>query len=135
MTGESLGQVASRRGNPRLAVERFEDLQVGAELGAQPGDEHLQRLGNAARVSGLSATITAENSKTDQSRVVFLATLCPNLSVIEEDDRHFQAVGITKVRGTDAMKTAIVALTQAISKAGEPIPIATAAKPSRPLSE
>jgi len=90
--------------------------------------QHLEQAGNAARVSNLTATVTAENSKTDQSRVVFLATLCPHLSVIEEDDHHYQAVGITSVRDTDAMKAAIVKLTQAIAKAGEPVTISAAAK-------
>lgn len=89
---------------------------------------HLQEMGSAARSSDLTASVTAENTKTDQSRVVFLATLCPHLSVIEEDDRHFQAVGITSVRDTDAMKAGITAIIQAIAKAGEPIPIAAVAK-------
>ncbi|HSX29173.1 MAG TPA: sigma factor-like helix-turn-helix DNA-binding protein [Candidatus Saccharimonadales bacterium] len=90
--------------------------------------QQLQQMGNAARISDLTAAVTAENTKTDQSRVIFLATLCPNLSVIEEDDHHYQAVGISNVRDTEAMKAGIQKLIQAISKAGEPVAIATAAK-------
>jgi hypothetical protein len=85
-------------------------------------------MGAAARVTDLTAKVTAENSKTDQSRVVFLATLCPNLTVLEEDDHYYQAVGLSSVRDASAMKADIQKLTDAIAAAGEPTTIAEAAK-------
>src|SRR5438045_3347145 len=90
--------------------------------------QQLQHTGDAARVSDLSSAMTAENSKTDQSRLVFLAMLCPRLCVLEEDDRYYQTVGIAGVRDLDAMKADISKLIDAISKAGEPITIQAAAK-------
>ncbi|HSX32003.1 MAG TPA: sigma factor-like helix-turn-helix DNA-binding protein [Candidatus Saccharimonadales bacterium] len=132
--GELLGITRERvRQLEKSVVARFKSLADQNHLPHIKDVEtaltqQLQQMGNAARVSDLAAAVTAENTKTDQSRVVFLATLCPHLSVIEEDDHHFQAVGIANVRDKDAMKAAIVKLTQAIGKAGEPVAIATAAK-------
>ncbi len=132
--GELLGITRERvRQLEKSVVARFKSLADQNHLPHIKDVEtaftqHLQQMGNAARVSDLTAAVTAENTKTDQSRVVFLATLCPHLSVIEEDDHHYQAVGIASVRDADAMKAAIVKLTQAIGKAGEPIAIGQAAK-------
>src|SRR6185369_7732269 len=107
---ETLEQIGELLGITRERVRQLEKsviarFKVSAEQGQLPHikevetvlSEQLKVMGNAARVSDLAAKVTAENSKTDQSRVVFLASLCPNLSVIEEDDHFHQAVGLTSV--------------------------------------
>lgn len=132
--GELLGITRERvRQLEKSVIARFKSLAIEGQLPHIKEVEatlsrQLQQLGNAARISDLTASVTAENSKTDQARVVFLATLCPHLSVIEEDDHHYQAVGIASIRDTAAMKADITRLTAAIAAAGEPIAIADAAK-------
>jgi DNA-binding phage protein len=138
---ETLEQIGELLGITRERVRQLEKsviarFKVLAEQGQLPHvkeveamlTRHLQQMGDAARISDLTAAVTAENTKTDQSRVVFLATLCPHLSVVEEDDHYYQAVGITSTRDTAAIKADIAKLHEAITKAGEPIAIADAAK-------
>jgi hypothetical protein len=138
---ETLEQIGELLGITRERVRQLEKsvvarFKVAAEQGQLPHvtevesalASQLQKMGNAARVTDLTAAVTAENSKTDQSRVIFLATLCPHLAVIEEDDHYHQAVGIASVRDTAAMKADVTKLHHAIEKAGEPIPIADASK-------
>jgi len=141
---ETLEQIGELLGITRERVRQLEKsviarFKASAEQGQLPHitevevalTVQLKAMGNAARVTDLTAKVTAEGSKTDQSRVVFLATLAPNLSVIEEDDHYYQAVGITSVRDTAAMKADITKLTEAIAKAGEPVAIADAAKSAK----
>jgi len=138
---ETLEQIGELLGITRERVRQLEKsvvarFKTAAEQGELPHIQdieaalldQLHRMGEAARVSDLSAAVTAENSKTDQSRIIFLATLCPNLSVIEEDDNFHQAVGVLSVRTTEIMKADIAKLVAAIGKAGEPVTISDAAK-------
>jgi DNA-binding phage protein len=138
---ETLEQIGELLGITRERVRQLEKSVV-ARFKAQAADgnlvhitqietailQQLHQMGEAARVTDLSAAVTAENSKTDQSRVVFLASLCPNLVVIEEDDHHYQAVGVAEVRDVHAIKADITKIVKAIEKAGEPITVTDAAK-------
>lgn len=132
--GELLGITRERvRQLEKSVVSRFKSQAAQGQLPHVKQVEaaitqQLQRTGDAARVSDLSSAMTAENSKTDQSRLVFLAMLCPRLCVLEEDDHYYQTVGIAGVRDLDAMKADIGKLIDAISKAGEPMTIQAAAK-------
>jgi hypothetical protein len=138
---ETLEQIGELLGITRERVRQLEKsviarFKVSAEQGQLPHieaveaglAEQLKLMGDAARVADLTAKVTAENSKTDQSRVIFLATLCPNLSVVEEDDHFFQSVGVTETRDTAAMKADVSKIVAAIGKIGEPALIADAAK-------
>lgn len=131
--GELLGITRERvRQLEKSVIARFKTQASSGELPHIKDVEtalsqQLHQMGEAARVSDLSAHVTAENSKTDQSRIIFLAMLCPHLAVIEEDDHYYQAVGVADVRNVEAMKANIVKLQKAIEKAGEPLPIAEAA--------
>ncbi len=141
---ETLEQIGELLGITRERVRQLEKsvisrFKVSAEQGQLPHikdvettlSEQLAKMGDAARIADLSAKVTAENSRTDQSRVLFLATLCPNLSVVDEDDHFYQAVGITSTRDTAAIKADVAKLTDAIAKAGEPVAIADAAKTAK----
>src|SRR5688572_26123941 len=138
---ETLEQIGELLGITRERVRQLEKsviarFKVSAEQGQLPHikevetalADKLKTMGSVARISDLTAAVTAENSKTDQSRVVFLATLCPNLSVVEEDDHFHQAAGLTSVRDTAAIKADVAKLLDAIKKIGEPAAIADAAK-------
>src|SRR5262249_30757171 len=50
------------------------------------------------------------------------------LSVIEEDDNYFQALGVASIRTSEAMKADIAKLQTAIEKIGKPAAIAEVAK-------
>lgn len=90
--------------------------------------EYLEQNGGAGRVADISAAITTENSRTDQSRVAFLAGLCPGLVIIEDDDHHFLAVGCAKKRDLRTMKEHITNLVTSIKKHGKPLTIGEVAK-------
>lgn len=141
---ETLEQIGELLGITRERVRQLEKsvvarFKVSAEQGQLPHvtdvetvlSAQLSQMGDAARVTDLAAKVTAENSKTDQSRITFLATLCPKLAVIEEDDHFFQAVGLADTRTAEAMKTDIKKLVDAIAKIGEPAPITDAAKAAK----
>ena len=88
----------------------------------------LEELGTVARIGDLSARITSENSRTDQSRVAFLAKLCPKLVVIEDNDDYYQAVSLADTRDEKHVKADVTTLVAAIKKAGAPVVIADVAK-------
>jgi len=90
--------------------------------------DYLEQNGGAGRVADISAAITTENSRTDQSRVAFLAALCPGLVIIEDDDHHFLAIGCAKKRDMRTMKEAISNLVTSIKKHGKPLTISEVAK-------
>ncbi len=81
----------------------------------------IGEAGETARITALAAALTAENTRTDQSRLAFLSELCPNVSVIDEDDSYFQAAGNSKVHDTAAIKKEVAKLVDAIKKAGKPV--------------
>lgn len=137
---ETLEQIGELLGITRERVRQLEKaviarLKTQAEQGQLPHIEtaqahlatHLQQHGSAGRVSDLSAHLTAENSRTDQSRLAFLATLCPSLIVIEDTDHYHQAVGIASTRDEKATKEAITLIIASIKKHGEPTDMTTIA--------
>jgi predicted DCC family thiol-disulfide oxidoreductase YuxK/DNA-binding phage protein len=132
--GELLGITRERvRQLEKSVIARFKTSAMEGDLPHIKDVEtalliQLHQMGEAARVSDLSGAVTSENTKTDQSRIIFLATLCPHLEVIEEDDRYYQAVGVSDVRNAAVMKADIIKIHDAIKGTGEPIVIEDVAK-------
>lgn len=133
---ETLEQIGELLNITRERVRQLEKsvvlrLQAGAEAGELPHVRDLQALfaaeisdlGSVARICDLSARLTTENTRTDQSRIAFLAKLCPNLAVIEENDDYYQAVGLRDTRDDKQAKADIAMLVEAIKKIGEPTSI------------
>ncbi|HET7301737.1 MAG TPA: sigma factor-like helix-turn-helix DNA-binding protein [Candidatus Saccharimonadales bacterium] len=131
---ETLEQIGELLGITRERVRQLEKTVVArlkalADANELPGIASVQNvlvvttesLGSIARVGVLSEQVTAENTRTDQSRVAFLATLCPQLIVIDETDRYHQAVGVSKQRDEKTTKEAIAAIVAAIKAKGAPI--------------
>jgi DNA-binding CsgD family transcriptional regulator len=81
----------------------------------------LEAAGQAARVTTLGESLTAENTRTDQSRLAFLSELAPNVSAISEDDNFYQSAGVAKIHDTEAMKKEVAKLVEAIAEAGKPL--------------
>ncbi len=138
---ETLEQIGEILGITRERVRQLEKsvvarLKVQAEAGELThGKEvedtilaHLREHGTVARVQEVSAAITSENSRTDQSRVAFLAMLCPQLVVLEDDDRYYYAVGIKEARDTSALQADITKVVAAVEKFGKPAIVADIAR-------
>lgn len=138
---ETLEQIGELLGITRERVRQLEKAVVARlkalasegqlahinEVGAALSDQ-LALVGHAARISDLSAQVTSANSRTDQSRIAFLAELCPNLVVIDENDHYYLGVGVKDVRDEKTTKAAIAKIVDAIKKIGEPATAAEIAK-------
>lgn len=137
---ETLEQIGELLGITRERVRQLEKsvvarLKASAEQGQAPNIkdvesallQYLHKHGEAARVNDISAELTAEDTKTDQSRITFLAILCPSLVVIEDNDHYHSAVGVEAVRNEKAMKAAVGDIVDAIKKIGQPATISEVA--------
>lgn len=130
---ETLEQIGELLGITRERVRQLEKsviarLKAAAEQGQLPHIQdvetvlsaELHQMGEAARVSELSARLTAENTRTDQSRIAFLAELCPSLVVIEDNDHYYHTIGVRSIHDEKAMKAQVTKIVEAIKKMGEP---------------
>ncbi len=90
--------------------------------------QKLTSDGKIARVSELAKDFTKENSRVDQSRVAFLALLSPDLSVIEDNDRFYQAVGLSTQHTEKAIRDRVSNIIDAIKEIAEPVSIETIAE-------
>ncbi len=137
---ETLEQIGELLGITRERVRQLEKavvtrLKFAAEQGSLPNIPELQttlieklhELGEAARVSDLSEKL-GDNSKVEQARVAFLARLCPELAVIDEDDNFYNAIAVRKVNDEKAVKNTVELLIATIKKLGEPKTIVEIAK-------
>jgi len=129
---ETLEQIGELLGITRERVRQLEKAvvtklrQTGTNL---PGItdveatllEALATVGESARITTLSGMLTAENTRTDQSRLAFLTELCPSISVINEDDNYFQAAGNSKVHDTAAIKKEVEKIVDAVKTYGKPV--------------
>jgi Sigma-70, region 4 len=132
--GELLGITRERvRQLEKSVIARLKSLAAQGELPHMQTVEaafveQLHQVGELARVSDLSAALTAENTRTDQSRTAFLALLCPSLVVIDDNDHYHFAVGIQEVRDEKTAKATVGAIVEAVKKAGTPITASDLAK-------
>jgi len=137
---ETLEQIGELLGITRERVRQLEKavvtrLKVSAEQGNLPNISEVQttlldelhKLGEVARVSDLGARL-GDNSKVEQSRIAFLARLCPELAVIEDDDNYFQSVTVRSVFDEKSLKSTVDKLIASIKKLGEPKTIEEIAK-------
>jgi hypothetical protein len=140
---ETLEQIGELLGITRERVRQLEKsvlsrLKASAEQGSVPRIpeieaillEKLEELGQAARVSKLTEQVSSNNSKLEQARVAFLASLAPKLTVVNEDDHFYLAVGIAATRDDKAIKADVAKIIDAVKKIGEPTTIETIAKSS-----
>lgn len=139
---ETLEQIGELLGITRERVRQLEKAVVTKLKGAAKDLPHLadiekslltelQARGNAARVSELTIAMTGSNDKMDQSRVAFLAALCPKLIVIDDNDHFFHSVAIKQAHDEKALKDQVAKIIDAIKAIGKPTSIkeiATAVK-------
>lgn len=89
---------------------------------------HLQDMGNAAKISDITERLLGNNSRLDQSRVAFLAHLSPNIAVIEDNDNFYHAVGLANVHDEKGIQDHVTGIIEAIKKIGEPTDIDNVSK-------
>jgi DNA-binding phage protein len=130
---ETLEQIGELLGITRERVRQLEKsvvshLKTAAEQGELPHIKevevaltaYLHDNGDTARITDISKALTAEDTKTDQSRILFLAMMCPSLVEIEDNDHYYNAVGIAAVRDTKALRAAVDSVVDATKKLGKP---------------
>lgn len=137
---ETLEQIGELLGITRERVRQLEKAVI-ARLKAQAGEGQLPHItdvqsafvaaitdmGKVARVQDLAGAFTKENTRLDQARVAFLAQLCPELSVIDDNDHFYHAVGITAHHDEKKIKDLVAKLIDTIKQHGEPADIKTIA--------
>jgi DNA-binding CsgD family transcriptional regulator len=104
-------------------LPHISDVQVALQTA-------IEAAGQTARVTALGAELTAENTRTDQSRLAFLSELTPGISAISEDDNFYQSAGNSTVHETDVIKKEVAKLVETIAKAGKPLEIQELTKQS-----
>ncbi len=131
---ETLEQIGEFLGITRERVRQLEKavlskLRAAAGKNELPGIEAIEKefasalkeKGHIARTTNLCAQLTGQEcTKLDQSRVAFLAELCPNLTVIAENDHYHQSVALTKQHDEKQVKKYVEEIIEAIKKIGEP---------------
>ncbi|MCA9349178.1 hypothetical protein KC878_03490 [Candidatus Saccharibacteria bacterium] len=128
---ETLEQIGELLGITRERVRQLEKAVVAKLKAAENNLPHMSEisqtlthfikdLGNASKISDLTAKLTKDNSKIDQARVAFLAKLTPELAVVDEDDNHYLGAGLLEHHDEKAMKGHIAELVKTIKEHGEP---------------
>lgn len=138
---ETLEQIGELLGITRERVRQLEKAVVArlksqADSGNLPHIamvqdalvEQLGNLGSTARISELSSRLTRENSRIDQSRISFLAQLCPKLVVIDDNDFYHHAAALRGVHDEKVIKKQVDTIIKALKEFGEPTPIETIAE-------
>ena len=129
---ETLEQIGELLGITRERVRQLEKSVISRLKGSAKELPHvlevqttllakLKELGDTARITTLSNHLTAENTRTDQSRLAFLTEICPEISAISEDDNFYQSAGITTTHDEATIKGEVAKLVDAIGKAGKPL--------------
>jgi DNA-binding phage protein len=138
---ETLEQIGEMLGITRERVRQLEKsvitkLRSMAEQGSVPNLSDFQTKivelltadGQVARVSQIASELTTDSNREEQSRVAFLCQLCPDLTVISEDDNYNYSVGLKSSFDEKALKSQVENLVATIKKLGEPKTIKEIAK-------
>lgn len=127
--GELLGITRERvRQLEKVVVIRLKTAAANGEIAhiaevQQTILDILENNGHIMRISELAGLLTPDGSKIDQSRIAFLATLSPNIAVIEENDNFFGAAGVKKIHDEKKIKEQVNKIIEAIKKLAEPVTI------------
>lgn len=140
---ETLEQIGELLGITRERVRQLEKavvarLKAQADAGQLPHIamvqdafiELLGDMGSIARVSNLSAQLNKENTRIDQSRVSYLAQLCPKIVVVDDNDNYYHAVALKSVHDEKKVKKLVEQILATVKQIGEPATIEEVAKTS-----
>lgn len=104
----------------RLKALGIKDLP-GIKAYEETVTKHISEMGNVARVTDISAELTPSNTKVDQSRISFLAELSPGLSVIDDNDHFFHAIGVKMHHDEKKIKENVGSIVESIKKFNKPV--------------
>lgn len=106
----------------RLKLAAENDLPFVAQI-EKEFIKHLSEMGRVARVSDLALKVTEKGDDRDRAHTAFLATLAPNLTVLDENDFYFQSVAIKEYFDEKSLKTAVDSVVKTIKEHGQPVTI------------
>ncbi|HUC88087.1 MAG TPA: HTH domain-containing protein [Candidatus Binatia bacterium] len=136
---ETLEQIGELLGITRERVRQLEKVVInklrasGESLPHIPEiqatfTQQLHKMGEAARIIDLTSKLIKSSNRLDQSRIAFLAALCPLLTTIEENDLLYLATSVTSVHNEKQLKTDVIKVVDTIKKIGEPSTIEVVAE-------
>lgn len=137
---ETLEQIGELLGITRERVRQLEKAIVNRLRAAAADDlphikevesvfgKHLNEMGKVARISEVTPRLAPRNDRIDQSRVAFLATLAPGLSVVDDNDHFFQAIGLAAEHSEKEIHDLVNKIIETIEKIGEPTKIEAVAE-------
>lgn len=133
---ETLEQIGELLGITRERVRQLEKvaitrLKASAQSGAMAGVAtfeaaalaNLAEHGSIARISDLTKHIAKNDTKIDQSRVLFLSELAPGLAVIEESDHFFASTANRKAHDEKKIREQVGKIVDAVKEIAEPTSI------------
>ena len=129
-TKETLEQIGEMLSITRERVRQLEKailirLQISAEDNQIPElaqaekilVRNLTEMGRVARLDALAAKIYGKiATPAEQNGIYFIATFAKNLTVIEENDRYYFAVGIAEYGSTSVIRGKVDEIVSVISK-------------------
>ncbi len=133
---ETLEQIGELLGITRERVRQLEKAMVAKlKAAASQADlpqikliekellDTLGKMGQVARIQDLGKALTGSQERLDQSRILFLAELCPKIAVIDENDHYFYAAGIKEVHDEKSIRDQVQKIVDSIKKIGKPTTI------------
>lgn len=132
--GELLGITRERvRQLEKVVVAKLKTVSTNGELKDVVAAEQaildiLNKHSGVMRISELASIMTVGASKIDQSRIFFLSELAPKISVIEESDHYFNAVGVRSIHDEKKIRDLTNKIVETIKKIGKPATITAIAQ-------
>ncbi len=130
---ETLEQIGDLLGITRERVRQLEKA-IMARLKAMADEDlphikdvertfvqHLHEMGRVARVHELAERVNEGADDRTRAHVSFLATLAPNIAVVDENDYYHHAVGIADHHDDKQIKQNVDEIAKLIKEHGEPI--------------
>lgn len=139
---ETLEQIGELLGITRERVRQLEKAVINRLKAAAERDlphiktvetvltKHLEDMGKVARISDITDRLTKDNSRTDQSRVAFLANLSPGIAVIDDNDHFYHSVGLAAEHTEKGIRDRVNKIIETIKEIGEPTDIKTVSEKS-----
>lgn len=106
----------------RLKLAAEKDL-TGIAAAEKEFIKELSEMGRAARVADLAQKVGEKGDDRDKAHVALLATLAPNLVVLDENDDYYQAVAIKDYFDEKKLKEQVTEVVKAIKTHGQPVTV------------
>ena len=131
---ETLEQIGELLGITRERVRQLEKailirLKIAAEEGKTDTVAQLEKafvrtlseMGRAARIADLADTLYGKTTNLhERAHVAFIATLAPNLTVIDENDNYYQSTAVADYGDEKKLKGRVDEIVALIKEAKEP---------------